>query len=86
MIVRQFRLLIQVRWLADRGVSEPDITARLKLHPFVTRKIRAQAQRFTPEQLRAAYRLLVDSDLAIKRGMLETEAALDLLIVQLTNL
>ncbi|MBN2392817.1 MAG: DNA polymerase III subunit delta [Anaerolineae bacterium] len=86
MIVRQLRLLIQVRWLADRQMSQPDIAKRLKLHPFVTGKIRAQAQRFTPEQLRAAYQLLVDSDLAIKRGLLEAEAALDLLIAQLTSL
>lgn len=86
MIVRQFRLLIQVRWLADRRMSEPEIAKRLKLHPFVTGKIRAQAQHFTPEQLRAAYQLLVDSDLAIKRGLLEAETALDLLIVQLTSL
>lgn len=86
MIVRQFRLLIQVRWLGDRHMSEPDIAARLKLHPFVTGKIRTQAQRFTPEQLRTAYQLLVDSDLAIKRGLLESETALDLLIVQLTSL
>jgi len=86
MIVRQFRLLIQVRWLADRRVREPDIAKRLKLHPYVTKKIRAQAQHFTPEQLRAAYQLLADSDLSIKRGLLEAEAALDLLIVQLTSL
>jgi len=86
MIVRQFRLLIQVRWLDDRRAGETDIAARLKLQPFVTSKLRAQAQHFTPEQLRAAYQLLVDSDLAIKRGVLEAEAALDLLIVQLTSL
>ena len=86
MIVRQFRLLIQVRWLADRRTSEPEIAKRLKLHPFVTKKVNAQAQHFAPEQLRAAYQLLVDSDLAIKRGLLEAEAALDLLVVQLTSL
>ncbi len=86
MIVRQFRLLIQVRWLVDRGRSEPDMIARLNLKPFIVQKVRAQAQRFTLEQLRAAYQLLVDSDLAIKRGLLEPEAALDLLIVQLTGL
>jgi len=86
MVVRQFRLLIQARWLADRQAGEADIAARLKLHPFVAKKARAQAQHFTPQQLRAAYQLLVDSDLAIKRGLLEAEAALDLLIVQLTSL
>lgn len=86
MIVRQFRLLIQARWLADRQAGEADIAARLKLHPFVAKKARAQAQHFTSEQLRAAYQVLVDSDLAIKRGLLEAETALDVLIVQLTSL
>lgn len=86
MVVRQFRLLIQVRWLADRNTSEQDIAARLKLHPYVTQKVRAQTGHFTPQQLRAAYRLLTESDLAIKTGLLEAEAALDLLIVQLTRL
>ncbi len=86
MVVRQFRLLIQVRWLADRNAGEQDIAARLKLHPYVTQKVRAQAERFTPEQLRAAYHLLTESDLAVKRGLLEAEAALDLLVVQLTRL
>lgn len=86
MVARQFRLLIQVRWLADRRASDQDIIARLKLHPYVAQKVRDQTQHFTPEQLRAAYGLLTETDLAIKRGLLEAEAALDLLIVQLTRL
>ncbi|HOU15112.1 MAG TPA: DNA polymerase III subunit delta [Anaerolineae bacterium] len=86
MVARQFRLLIQVRWLADHAMSEAQVAARLKLHPYVTQKVCAQADRFTPEQLRAAYSLLTESDLAIKTGLLEAEAALDLLIVQLTRL
>ncbi|HQE91882.1 MAG TPA: DNA polymerase III subunit delta [Anaerolineae bacterium] len=86
MVVRQFRLLIQVRWLVDHTVGEEDIAARLKLHPYVTKKVRAQVEHFTAEQLRAAYRLLTESDLAVKTGLLEAETALDLLIVQLTRL
>ena len=86
MIVRQFRLLIQVRWLMDHRAGEQDIIARLKLHPFVAQKIRDQATKFTLEQLRAAYQSLAETDLAIKTGLLENETALDLLIVQLTSL
>lgn len=86
MVVRQFRLLIQVRWLMDHGYREQETITRLKLHPFVAQKIHAQARRFTPDQLRAAYQVLSDSDLAIKRGLLESDAALDLLIAQLTAL
>lgn len=86
MIVRQFRLLTQVKWLADRGLSESAIATQLKLHPFVAGKVRTQTVYFTPEQLRAAYWLLHASDLSIKRGEMQPEAALDLLVVELTHL
>ena len=68
MIVRQYRLLIQVQWLKDHGSSENEIISRLKLHPYVAQKVSTQASRFLPTQLRAAYRLLRDTDVAIKQG------------------
>ncbi len=86
MIVRQFRMLIQVRWLIDQHHPQSQITTRLKLHPYVARKVHAQADKFTPTQLRQAYHLLLDVDLAIKRGKLPPETALDLLVAQLTHL
>ena len=86
MIVRQFRLLIQTRWLIDQRNTVPDITQRLKLHPFVTQKIYSQALRFTLTELRAAYALLLKMDLAIKTGEIEDATALDLLVAKLTRL
>lgn len=86
MIVRQFRLLLQVRWLSDRRCGDSDIAARLKLHPYVTQKVRAQTAHFSPAQLRRAYAMLLESDLAIKSGELQPETALDLLIAELTSL
>ncbi len=86
MVVRQFRLLIQVRWLSDRRHTQQQIATRLKLHPFVARKIHAQSDQFNPAQLRVAYRLLMETDLAIKRGQMPAESALDVLVAQLTRL
>ncbi len=86
MVARQFRLLIQIRWLLDQRVGEQESAKRLKLHPFITKKVRGQATHFTPQQLRQAYQLLVDNDLAIKIGQLPPDTALDLLITQLTSL
>lgn len=86
MIVRQFRLLIQTRWLMDRGSTEGQIAERLKLHPYVAQKVRAQSTRFTLEQLHAAYRLLGATDLSIKRGLLEADVALDVLVARLTRM
>jgi DNA polymerase-3 subunit delta len=86
MIVRQFRLLIQTRWLIDQRHTVPDITNRLKLHPYVAQKLYSQALRFTPAQLRVAYALLMEMDLAIKTGKIESATALDLLVAKLTRL
>lgn len=86
MVVRQFRLLIQMRWLADRHNTESESAQQLRLHPFVAKKVRGQSTYFTPEQLRQAYQLLLETDLAIKRGALPAETALDLLVAQLTRL
>lgn len=86
MIVRQFRLLIQVRWMSDRRQTQPQIVSRLKLHPYVVSKIYTQAARFSAVQLREAYHLLHRSDVAVKRGEVPVEMALDLLVAQLTRL
>ncbi|NLE46213.1 MAG: DNA polymerase III subunit delta [Chloroflexi bacterium] len=86
MIVRQFRLLIQVQWLIEQHYPQSQIASRLKLHPYVASKIQTQANRFTPTQLREAYHLLAETDLAVKQGDVPIETALDLLVAQLTQL
>jgi len=85
MIVRQFRLLIQVKELEQRGASLQDVTKELKLHPFPARKLHVQAIRFTSAQLDAIYHHLLDTDLAIKTGKLNQVLALDLLVAELTS-
>lgn len=85
MITRQFRLLLQWRDLAERGMSFDQVTAQLKLHPFVARKTAEQARNFTLPQLEAIYQKLLDVDIAIKTGRSEPMLALDLLVVELTR-
>lgn len=86
MIVRQFRLLIQIQWLCDQRYVDAEIASRLKVHPYVAKKVSGQVRHFTADQLRTAYHLLLESDLAIKRGALPADTALDLLVAQLTRL
>jgi len=85
MVVRQFRLLVQVRWSIDRRHSQQQMATELKLHPYVVGKVAAQANRFSPPQLRKAYGLLTETDISIKRGEIPADMALDLLVAQLTT-
>jgi DNA polymerase-3 subunit delta len=85
MIVRQFRLLVQVKELRQAGENPASIARALGLHPFPARKLYAQAANFTADQLERIYRHLLETDLQIKRGELAVEAALDLLVAGLVG-
>ncbi len=85
MIVRQFRLLLQMRDLAARGMTVDQAREQLHLHPFVAQKTWTQALNFTMPQLETIYYRLLDADLAMKTSRAEPTVALDLLVVELTR-
>jgi DNA polymerase-3 subunit delta len=85
MIVRQFRLLIQVKELRQAGENAPSIARTLKLHPYPAQKLYSQASNFTLAQLEHIYRTLLRTDLEIKSGKIAPDVALDLLVAGLTQ-
>jgi DNA polymerase III subunit delta len=85
MIVRQFRLMIEIKELAERGMTGQAAAERLSLHPFVADKTGKQAQAFSMAQLEAIYRRLLEIDVQIKTGLTEDVAALDLLVAGLAG-
>lgn len=85
MIVRQYRILLQVKELARQGLGQDAIAQQLGLHTFPTGKAMAQAQRYTEQQLASIYDRLLDTDVAIKTGRMEALLALNLLVVELAR-
>ncbi len=83
MIVRQFRLLIQIKALAAQGQRPPAIGKSLKLHRFVAEKLWRQAQQFSLLQLEQVYAHLLDIDVAVKSGRGDMITALNLLVAGL---
>jgi len=84
MFVRQFRLLIQVKHLAEQGNRPPAIGRQLKLHSFVAGKLYQQCQQFSIAQLEQLYRHLLDIDVAVKTGRDDMTTALTVLVSKLT--
>jgi DNA polymerase-3 subunit delta len=83
MFIRQFRLLIQVKELADDGQPPNDIAKTLKLHPFPTGKLHQQSKNFSMPQLEQIYAHLLDIDINVKTGRTDLITALDLLVAGL---
>lgn len=82
MIVRQFRMLLIARAALDRG---RDPAGALNAHPFVIRKVTAQAGNFDLVRLKTVYRRLFQLDFESKTGRADLESALDRLIVDLAQ-
>ncbi len=83
MIVRQFRILIQVKDLSSQGLAASTIAKQTGLHPFVAEKTGRQAMNFSMGQLEMIYARLLETDLAIKTGQTEEVLALDTLVAAL---
>jgi DNA polymerase-3 subunit delta len=84
MLIRQFRLIIQVREAFDLGLDAKRSLSQ-KTPDFVVKKISAQAQNFQLQELERIYRDLLAIDLASKTGGAPLEVALDRFIAELTN-
>ena len=89
MVVRQFRLLLLAREVLDGSVggvnTEAQVARQLHIHPYVAKKITAQARHFDIAVLEAVYTRLLEMDEAIKTGRVETGLGLDLLVADLTG-
>ena len=73
----QFRNLLKVKALAEKNVSEREITQKLKLHPFVVKKSLEQGRGFSLDRLKNLYKNLCEIDFGAKTGKVEIELALD---------
>lgn len=84
MFIRQFRLLIQVKELADEGKRPQTIGQELKMHGFVVGKLYQQSQGFSLPQLEHIYFHLLEIDVGVKTGKNDMITALNLLVAALT--
>ena len=84
MFIRQFRLLIQARYLLDQGERAAGIAEQMKQKSFVAEKLARQARNFTLPQLEQIYRRLLEIDVDAKTGKADLMTSLYLLVAGLT--
>ncbi len=72
MLVRHFRILTQVQELVSKGEKTPEITKKLKQHPFVIQKTSLQAKNFNHQKLIQIYEEMLDIDKKVKTGIIKS--------------
>lgn len=86
MITRQFRLVIQAKEMASRGLSAKEIGQSLGISSdYLLEKVLGQAGKYSAERLGKIYRRLLEADVSIKTGSLKGELALELLMAEICS-
>jgi DNA polymerase-3 subunit delta len=86
MIIRQFRLLLQVREILDTSGSSQTVINELHLPQRVAAKLFEQARRFSMAQLKGFYRRLLEIEVDSKSSQGDLSVAFDEFIVDVANL
>jgi DNA polymerase-3 subunit delta len=68
MIRRQFQLVARARALLDRGTPQKELSSRLKIPPFVARKLEEQGRKLDEEEVERALALIQDLEGGLKGG------------------
>lgn len=82
MIVRQFRILLQLRDLYDRGenLQSSGLAKELGLHPFVIKKSLPMVKRYPLEELKNIHTSLIEIDTKTKTGRGNQSMLLDMFV------
>ena len=85
LVARQFNMLMQVKALQKKGLSNKAIGEKVGLPGFIAGKYVTQSLRFSQEDLREAVEACVGAEEAIKTGKMNDTMSLELLIVKYSN-
>ena len=84
MMERQLRLVALARYWSEQRVPQQELAGKLGVPPFAVRKTVDQARRHPWPDLNRRYQQLLDTDLALKTGQVESDdLALELLVADL---
>ncbi len=86
MLVRQYRQIAIVKDMRERRARQDEIARVTGIPGFRINAVATLASRYTWPLLREAYSALLDADLAVKRGLRDDEASLQLVVHELCAL
>ncbi len=79
-LVNQFELMTEVKELRESGYGLPEITKEMGIHEFRIKKALGAAEKFSLDKLKTLLCQLYDMDSDIKKGDIQGNVALELLI------
>ena len=86
MLLRQYRMLYQLRCLMAERVPQSEFPSLLKIPPFAAQRTQAQAMRYDQARLKAVYDFLLDFEYRVKSGRLPQDGCAEAALMQMKQL
>ena len=84
-MIRQYRILFQVKHLVNQGYGRKEIAAKAGLHPFAAGKYMEQSKYFQAADLREIMEDSADIEQRVKTGLLTDTLAVELFLVKYSS-
>lgn len=82
MIARQFRLILQSKYLSEKGVYKADIARKINQREFVVAQCLAQSKNFKKKVLLQALEDCLECDINIKTGKINDKLGVEMIIMK----
>ncbi|RKQ37843.1 DNA polymerase III subunit delta [Oceanobacillus halophilus] len=79
----QFRTILRVKLLRQKGYSQFQMQKQLGVHPYVVKIAMSRERKFTVEKLQSIMDKLTETDAIMKQGKMEKQLAFELLLYEL---
>lgn len=83
LLARQFRMILQVKILLQKGYSQRQIASQLGAHPYPIKLAAEKSNRFSEKTLRALLCYLAEEDFRIKSGQIDKRLSIELFLMKL---
>lgn len=83
MIMRQFKILLQIKSAIDEKVPLGNLPKYLSLHPYVVKKSQATAQKYSLDELKNIYKKLLKLDKDAKSSKLDFSTLMGIFILDI---
>ncbi|KAB8127565.1 DNA polymerase III subunit delta [Gracilibacillus oryzae] len=86
LLASQFRTLLHVKTLHQKGYNQKQMASQLKIHPYVAKLSVSRQAQFSHGELTEALQLLAEADANMKTGKVEKNLGFELLLYELVML
>ena len=85
LLARQFKLLLEVKGMEQKGYGRKEIAEKVGISPFVVGKYQVQAKAFQTKELREIIEDSVETEESVKTGRLTDTLGVELFIVKYSS-